>query len=508
MTSSKRSWLNDILLLTLTLGIIYAIFLGSRPLMVPDEGRYAEIAREMATMGNFLTPHLNGIKYFEKPPLFYWIERSAIQFFGTEEWCLRFFPVLIGLIGCLAVYTAARKLYSRNCGLLAGLILASSALYVTLSHFVSPDLTLTVCLSISLLAFILGACNLKQPSRVYYFWTMYGFAALATLAKGLIGVVFPGLIILVWIGVFNKWRELKYYCLPSGFLLFVVITLPWHLAIQVRNPEFFKFYFFDQHLLRYLTDYAQRRQAIWFFPATVAAGFFPWVVFLLTSFPFKQLFSFRPQFFWQKRHQYEVTAFFVIWVLVLLVFFTLSRSLLISYALPALPPLAILLAVYFTPYWEGIPAARMPLNIGFLSVGFLGVGLSLAGLIAVHPVTVANFQQIYWYLSLILLAISSLLAVVIYQIKGFRVGFLTLFIGMSLFFVSLNFSYPTIDGRSIKPLALTLRPLLQPDTEVAAYHQYYQRSTFLFGTDGNSGGLSRGIGVWYATSGYSYLDTR
>lgn len=500
MNSTEPSWLKDILLITLILSIVYGVFLGTRPLMAPDEGRYAEIAREMVSMGNYLTPHLNGITYFEKPPLFYWIERTAIQWFGLNQWSLRLFPALIGIFGCLAVYGASRKLYNRTCGLLASLILGSSMLYATMSHFINPDLTLTVCLSLCLLCFILGTRNLQAK---HYFWGMYGFAALATLTKGLIGLIFPGMIIFVWLALFNHWRQLKHYCIPSGILLFLVITLPWHLAVQIKNPEFFQFYFIDQHFLRYLTDYSQRKQPIWFFPLAVIIGFSPWICFFLTSIRLPQRRWFNTlKSIWQQRHQHEITIFFVIWFIVILLFFTLSQSLLFSYALPTLPPLAILLAYRFTPYWQPlcrpgkkpgsmaqeaklsppcevdrcIHAGTTPdlIKLGFIFFTLAGLTLGLAGLIVVHPESVGPFHKTYWYISLALLAASSLLPTIAYKLWGFKAGFITLFTGISLCYASLNLSYPTIDHRSIKPLALVLRPLLTPSTEVAAYHRYYQ----------------------------------
>jgi 4-amino-4-deoxy-L-arabinose transferase-like glycosyltransferase len=348
-----------------------------------------------------------------------------------------------------------------------------------MSHFVNPDLTLTVCLSLCLLCFILGTRTLNSShsgfkQHRYYFWGMYGFAALATLTKGLIGLLFPSLIILVWISLFNHWRQLKYYCIPSGILLFLVITLPWHLAVQIKNPEFFQFYFIDQHILRYLTDYSQRKQPIWFFPLAVAIGFLPWISFFLASIRLPQrrwLNALKPS--WQQRHLHEVTVFFIIWFIVILLFFTLSHSLLFSYALPTLPPLAILLACQLSPYWQE-KKTNFTINRGFILITIIGLGLSIAGLIAVYPQSVSYFYKAYWYLSLALLAASSLLSSIAYKLKGFKAGFITLFTGFSLCYISINLSYPTIDHRSIKPLALALQPLLTPTTEVAAYRHYYQ----------------------------------
>lgn len=115
-TSRKSTWFLDLFILTLAISLLYGIFLGSRPLMVPDEGRYSEIPREMLVTNDFITPHLNGLPYLEKPPLFYWLEALPIKLFGLNEWSLRSIPALLGLLGCLMTYLASRLLYDRRTG--------------------------------------------------------------------------------------------------------------------------------------------------------------------------------------------------------------------------------------------------------------------------------------------------------------------------------------------------------------------------------------------------------
>src|SRR5262249_7698071 len=112
--SSPLSWLKDLISLTCLFSLLFFAFLGDRPFMSPDEGRYAEIPREMVAGGNYITPHLNGVKYFEKPPLFYWVERFAISHLGTSEWALRTAPAIIGVLGCLLVYVGGRRLFDRH----------------------------------------------------------------------------------------------------------------------------------------------------------------------------------------------------------------------------------------------------------------------------------------------------------------------------------------------------------------------------------------------------------
>lgn len=496
--SPSSYWWRDIFTLVLVFSILYGLFLGSRPLMAPDEGRYAEIPREMVVNENYITPHLNGIKYFEKPPLFYWIEREAIQLFDTSEWALRVAPLLIGVLGLLMVYFSTRTFFGRRTGLLASYLLGGSLLYFTMAHFISPDLTLTVLLSGSLLAFMLGIHAPYGHSRTRYMWAMYALAALATLTKGLIGFVFPGAIIFVWLCVMNNWRDLKTYCLPSGLLLFLLIALPWHILVQLKNPEFFQFYVVDQHVMRYLTDYAQREQPIWFFPVFVALGFFPGTLYLLFSLlpckksshsSYQTILNNAPstksqeiirecakkknwRMMWANRQQHKEMIFLILWALVILLFFTFSHSLLISYVLPMLPPLAIITAYQLDKIWD----YKHPRVMNFCFTAFLliGVATSIIGALLVPPVDFMGISHIFWYISLALLAAAVIVAAVIYWLRGFKAGFITLFIGLSACMISINLSYATIDQRSVKPLAKALMPLLQPNTEVAIFRNYFQ----------------------------------
>jgi 4-amino-4-deoxy-L-arabinose transferase-like glycosyltransferase len=491
---SRNFLLKDFLSLTLGLCLIFGVFLGARPLMVPDEGRYAEIPREMVESGDYLTPHLNYIKYFEKPALFYWLEAASIKVFGLNEWALRGVVALVSLLGCLMVYIAGLKLYDRRTGILACLILATGALYFSMSRFVITDMPLTVCLTVGLLLFILGTQESSRKKQRYYFWGMYVSAALAVLIKGLVGAVFPGLIILVWLAITREWQQLKNYCLLTGAGLFLLIAAPWHILIQLKNPEFFQFYFIDQHFLRYLTDYAGRRQAIWFFPAVTLGGFFPWVCFLLI--PFLRggaaflLFAakkFRERFFYARASSnvlpnpprtpllqrgelllHKPTLFFILWAAVLFIFFSLSKSQLLSYALPIMPPLALLMARYFALHWQ--ERHNRAIAAGFFLVAGLGVLISIGAVIALHD----RSMPLFVYVAITLLLIGTLSSAIVYWCMGIQKALIILILTCSSCFVMGDVAYPSIDTRSLKPLILTLKAKLTPDSEVVSYHEYYQ----------------------------------
>jgi 4-amino-4-deoxy-L-arabinose transferase-like glycosyltransferase len=348
MISEKtQSWLMDFILLTLGIILLYGLFLGSYPLSVPDEARYAEIPREMLANHNFITPYLNGVKYFEKPALFYWLQAGALQLFGLQEWATRLVNVSMALLGCLLTYSGGRLLFDRRSGLLASIILATSALYFGMAHIITLDMTFSVLLSACLLFFLLAVKNPgEKPPRIFCY-SAYVMAALAMLTKGLAGIVLPGVVIGAWILLLNEWRLLKNIYLPSGMLIFLTLVLPWHFLVQQQNPEFFHFYFIEQHFLRYLTTYAKRYQPVWFFVPILLAGLLPWTAFL------PQAIKYHWPLHWATRQQQRIGLFLLLWAALIFLFFSFSDSKLIPYILPLFPPLALLVGHYLSAGWQG-----------------------------------------------------------------------------------------------------------------------------------------------------------
>ena len=326
----------DICFLTVILTLFFFLFLGERPLFVPDEGRYAEIAREMLTSHHFITPHLNGIKYFEKPVLFYWLTAFVMHIGGCNLLTARFVNALLGLLGCLFTYYAASRLYDRKVGLLAAFILSTNCLYFIMSHMVTLDLPVTFFISASLFSFMISVKN--ASTRHFYCWLAAIFAALAVLTKGLIGIVFPCLIIFVWLLCVRQWHLLKTLPLKSALITFLVIVVPWHLLISYQNPEFLYFYFVTQHIARYLSPEVGHYQPIWYFIPILAISFFPWSIFLPRTLI---------NFFISMKTTKDNRAFHLflfIWIIAIFLFFSFSKSKLIPYILPIFPPLSILVA--------------------------------------------------------------------------------------------------------------------------------------------------------------------
>ena len=470
---SRSTWLLDILLLLMVVGTLLGYGLGERALWDPDEGRYSEIPREMVVTGDYVTPRLNSVKYFEKPPLFYWAQASAIRVFGLNEWALRLWPALFALFGVVTVYIAGRQLFNRRTGLLAASVLATSLLYFYMGRAITLDMSVSVLLSAALLAFLAGTRAAPGPRRHGLMWTFYAFAALATLAKGLIGIVIPGMIIGTWILLLNNWRLLKEMYLPSGLALFLIIAAPWHVLVAQANPEFLNFYFIHEHFLRFTTKIHRRYEPIWFFLPVLLVGLLPWVAFLGQALRF----NLPPS--WPARQEHRETLFLSLWVVLVFAFFSISDSKLVPYILPIFPPLALLLGRYFDHAWTD--NSLRGLRTGYWAV--LGLGIALAAVLSSVPRSGGSYDKVaeyggvlstYFYAGAAIAAIGGIVTFILGMLR-FRLAFISLIITSTAFLTVVSQGLPLMDSKnSSKELALKLKPLLGPDTEVMSYHRYYQ----------------------------------
>lgn len=465
MKNNHSTWWQDYFCLALLIGFSFFYLLGCRALSVPDEARYSEIPREMLQMKDFITPHLNGIIYFEKPPLLYWFQAAAIYLFGKSEWVLRAPTALLGVLGCLTTYGVGRYLFNRRTGLLAAIILASSNLYFAMAHSITLDMTVSVFLTMTLFAFL---CAVETPvgdkRRRYFAWWMYASAALAVLSKGLIGIFLPGLVIFVWLLVFNRWRELKNLYLISGIIVFLIIALPWHIAVQIKNPEFFHFYFVEQHFTRYLTKAMGRYKPWWWFLPIFIAGFFPWICFF-------------PQAIKQAWQSGAKGLFLILWWTLILVFFSLSDSKLIPYILPIMPATALLVANYFDLKWA--TPKNLVDKISCVIAALFALALAI---VLWQGAKWANMPEAsaehYLHLMAGLMFFLMLLSLPCYYLKGMK-GIFFFWCGLNIIFLwTLVAAMPTVDTRPIKPLALLIKEKAKPTDIVVSYGVYYQDLPF------------------------------
>lgn len=324
-TLRGREWRHLLGLVLVGLGL-FVHRLGVPGLMDPDEGRYAEIAREIWVLKDWLIPHLNLLPYLEKPPLVYWLTALSFGGLGLNEWAARLPSALAALGGVLTAYGLGRALWGPLPGFLSGLVLATSGGYVVLGRILTLDMALAFSLNLGV---GLGYLALSRGRRRLWPWA-YLALALGVLTKGPVAVVLPLLIWGLWCGLtrFQNWRDLLQ---PLSWLLLAAVSLPWFAYVVWRYPPFLKFFLWEQHLGRYLTASIHYQEPFYYYGPVLLALFLPWS--WLLGWALGRL----------KNIPGPDRLFLLVWGGVILVFFSLSRGKLASYILPALLPLALLL---------------------------------------------------------------------------------------------------------------------------------------------------------------------
>ncbi len=461
--ASRCDWLTDIISLGLFLLIFYTLYLGAYPLFTPDEGRYSEVAREMITSGDYITPRVNGVIFLDKPILYYWLQATAIHFFGLKEWALRVFPALSGIWGCLITYICGRRLFDRRTGLIAAIILATAPLYFANAHYADLDLEIAVFISSSLLCFITAIQH--ERLRAYFLYAGYFFAALAFLTKGLIALAFPGAILGCWMLLTDRIKLIKQMHLIRGSLLFLAISLPWYILAQRANPEFLHYFFITQQVTRFLSHANFNNQApFWFYLPIILIGFFPWTSFLL------QALWQACQRIWQAREQAQIELFLLLWIAIILIFFSIPASKIVGYILPLFPALALLTARYLSEAWD----FTKPFCLGLFAVFSLIMTVLLLSLPHYQWIAISPHLIPYLYgMSAIFICSTSTVLICHTQISLGKLFFL--FTATNLIFLLLLVKSATyLNQASTKPLALALGNIIKPQDEVATYFNYYQ----------------------------------
>ena len=338
-SGSRSRWIAGALLIC---ALTWFAGLEYRGLFTPDEGRYADIAREMLDSNDWVTPRLNGIKYLEKPPLQYWATAGAFAVLGVDEWTARLWPAYTGFLGIALMAFAGFRLAPPSPWLPTALIAAGCWGYFLGGQFLTLDMGLTFFLSVAMLAFLFSRSPGIAPSAERG-WMILAWAgmACAVLSKGIVGIVIPALALLVYVALERDPSPLKRLHWAPGLAAFAAIALPWFVLAQRRNPEFFHFFFIREHLERYLLPDHNRPGPWWYFVPVLLVGLLPWTPSIPAAFARAWRASAPPGF--------KLDRFLVIWAVVVVVFFSASRSKLPGYVLPAVPAILLLFARHY-PY--------------------------------------------------------------------------------------------------------------------------------------------------------------
>jgi 4-amino-4-deoxy-L-arabinose transferase-like glycosyltransferase len=345
--------------------LVWFALLFGRPLFDPDEGRYAEIPREMLVGGDWVIPHLNGLVYLEKPPLQYWATAIVYAGLGISEGTARLATGCAGYATLMLVFLLARRLWGLRAAVEALLLTLGSILFVLLGHQLTLDMSLTACLFGCLTAFVYAQTQRAASSACRAWMTLsWAAMALAVLTKGLIGVLIPGFSLVVytfWQSDFRLWRHLH---AAIGLPVFLGLAAPWFVLAAHANDRFLWFFFVREHWQRFLTPIEMRSQPWWYFAPVLLLGVLPWISqalrVLVTG--------------WRRNEpagRFDARRLLWIWSVFVLAFFSASHSKLIPYILPAIPTLALLVAAPRPGHDRGHLLAGALLTLCF-ALGVLG----------------------------------------------------------------------------------------------------------------------------------------
>ena len=311
---------------------------GSFPLE-PDEARYAEIPREMIESGNWLVPRLNYVDYFEKPPLLYWADAVSFTLFGRNAYASRL-PCRLATLSIVALlFVFLRKRFGDRVALASGLVFLSAPLVASLGRMNLTDGVLTFTMAIALLALHEFLAGREEGRSARGAAALVGLGCgLSVLAKGLVGIVLPGGALLLWCAVSGRWKRVREILLSWAPILCLAVTVPYFWAVEKAAPGFSRFFWIHEHFLRYATRQSSRPGPPYYFLLTFFVGFLPWSFFL----PRVVGRALRAR---RTGPEGLSELWFASWAIVILVFFSISRSKLVPYILPMAPAAAVLFAL-------------------------------------------------------------------------------------------------------------------------------------------------------------------
>jgi 4-amino-4-deoxy-L-arabinose transferase-like glycosyltransferase len=350
-TSPRKPWAKSAarigwaVLILATLCVCYFSHLGAIGFVGPDEPRYAWIARDMSETGDWVTPRLYGKPWFEKPPLYYWGAAVCFKLLGVSEAAARLPSAISALLLTLTLAWLTLRLYGRETARWLLLLLPTSLGMIGFSHAAATDMPFSGMLTIAMVsaAVVLGlARNANTPVIPRTPWLAlisFGFfLGLAVLAKGPAAIILCGGTVFFWAVFTKRWRDAFRLFHPAAIAAFCVTALPWYILCARRNPDFFRIFIIEHNFKRFLTPEFQHIQPWWFYAPVLLLAFLPWVaLFLWASLAGSKV-------LWSKRFTTASAWFFICWAGFCVIFFSVSRSKLPGYVLPAVPAIGVLMA--------------------------------------------------------------------------------------------------------------------------------------------------------------------
>ena len=347
--------------------LLYILPLGVRPITIPDEARYAEIPREMIVSGDWVVPHLNGLRYFEKPALGYWANALSLKLFGENAFAIRLPSAIATGISALMLFFLMRRFASGySAGILAAVAFLTCLEVFGVGTFNVLDSMFSLLLTATMTAFFFA--HMENSSRKKsVFLALFGlFCGLAFLTKGFIAFLLPVLAIVPFMIWERRWKELfRIPWLPIVAAL--LISLPWCVMIYLREHDFWGYFFWIEHIKRFLSDNAQHPEAFWFFIPIVAGGTMPWSFLLPVAITGMRKSCLNDQ----------LARFAICWFLLPFLFFSISRGKLGTYILPCFPPLIILITTGIINYFAEEKKRLFTIGVSFLALVIAVLALTL-----------------------------------------------------------------------------------------------------------------------------------
>jgi 4-amino-4-deoxy-L-arabinose transferase-like glycosyltransferase len=359
MTNRTRT---DALMLAGFCAFLFLYGMGQFGLIGADEPRYAQVAREMLERHDWITPVLGGLPWLEKPPLYYWQAMIAYSIFGVSDWAARLPSAFNATLLVLGIYIFLRRFRSGfelvGFALDGALIAASSVGIIGYARAASMDMALAVAFTIGML----GWWAWRDTEKKIYLAVFYGFIALGMLAKGPVAPFLAAIVIVAYAAAVREFRLiLKTLWLP-GIVLFCAIALPWYFAVQIRNPSFFHAFIIEHNFDRFSTNLFHHPEPFWYYLPVTALALLPWTVFVTAALvqEVRSWWAGKSNGAGQGHLENHFGIFACCWLIVPVVFFSISQSKLPGYILPAIPAGGLLLAEYLRRHLIEGKAASPP----------------------------------------------------------------------------------------------------------------------------------------------------
>jgi 4-amino-4-deoxy-L-arabinose transferase-like glycosyltransferase len=389
--ASSASRIGWAILILATLYVCYFSHLGAIGFVGPDEPRYAWIARDMTETGDWVTPRLYGKPWFEKPPLFYWGAAVCFKVFGVSEAAARLPSAISALLATLALAWLALRFYGAETARWLLLLLPTTVGMIGFSHAAATDMPFSGMLTIAMVcaAVVLGLTRNENtpilPRTPWLALILFGFfLGLAVLAKGPAAIILSGGAVFFWALFTKRWRDALRLLHPAAIAAFCLTALPWYILCARRNPDFFRIFIIEHNFQRYLTPEFQHIQPFWYYGAVLLIALLPWTALAVWSSVTGAAHLKR------SKRLSPNSLFFLSWALFCLSFFTISRSKLPGYILPAIPAIAVLMA-HTKSTLAAVAKKSMSMSLFLLSLLF-ACGFALVEDMAPHlPQGNANY---------------------------------------------------------------------------------------------------------------------